>query len=314
MNKYFILATAAFALAACSSEEENEQAGKSEIRLCSTMNVIQTRAAGQDVQSTQFDSGEKVDIFINENTTGTATVTYTQPLTYTAGTGGALSITAAQYFPQNGNGIDIYGVYPSGIATDVNGTAVAFSVKDDQSTEANYKASDLMTGAPASNPVSRTTSAVPLSFKHCLTKINLNLIAGDGLTASDLQDAIVTINGTNTSATFNVKTGAVTTTAAAAATPISLGTMTTNAEGNLVASAIIIPQAVTAGTRFISIELMTNGQSSGTLSYTLPAAVNFDASTAYTYNITAKKSGLSLSSSNITDWTNGGTVNGDATP
>jgi hypothetical protein len=318
MNKYFILATAAFALAACSSEEENMQAEKSEIRLCSNMDVVQSRAALQDLQLTQFASNQKVDIFINENTTGSASVTYDQPLTYTTGTDGSLTISDAQYFPQNGNGIDIYAVYPTGIATDVTGTAVAFSVKDDQSTDANYMASDLMVGAPASNPVSRTTSAVPLTFKHCLTKINLNLYPGDGLTADDLANAVVKINGTIVGATFNVKSGAVTVnnggTAATPTTSISLGNMATDATGVLVASAIIIPQTVNAGTQFISIDLIEDGQTAGTLAYSLPAAVNFDAATAYTYNITAKRSGLTVSSSNIANWTNGGAVNGDATP
>ena len=209
MKKYFIFAIAALALAACSSDEVKEQEWNGEIRLSSVSVVQATRASG-NIQSTVFDSGENVDIFINENTTGTASTTYTQPLVYTTGTGGSLTAPSPQFYPSSGNGVNIFAVYPSGAATSVNGTAVAFSVKTDQNSDANYKASDLMTGAPSSNPVGRTATTVPLVFKHCLTKINLNIYAGEGISMDELAAAKVSILNATPNATFNVKTGAVT--------------------------------------------------------------------------------------------------------
>lgn len=315
MKKYLIFATAALALAACSSEEVKEQEWNGEIRL-SSVSVVQATRASSDIQSTVFDSGEKVDIFINENTTGTASTTYTQPLVYTTGTGGSLTAPSAQYYPTSGNGVNIFAVYPSGAATSVDGTAVAFSVKTDQNSDANYKASDLMTGAPASNPVGRTATTVPLVFKHCLSKINLNIYAGEGISMDALSTAKVSITNATPNAIFNVKTGAVTAVSYVGNTApvIDLGTIDPGNNQLLMASAIIVPQTIAANTRFITISIGTNPSTN--LYYTLPAAASttFEASKVYTFNITARMTGLNITGSTITDWTDGGTFTGDALP
>ena len=315
MKKYFIFAIAALALAACSSDEVKEQEWNGEIRLSSVSVVQATRASG-NIQSTVFDSGENVDIFINENTTGTASTTYTQPLVYTTGTGGSLTAPSPQFYPSSGNGVNIFAVYPSGAATSVDGTAVAFSVKTDQNSDANYKASDLMTGAPSSNPVGRTATTVPLVFKHCLTKINLNIYPGEGISMDELSAAKVSILNATPNATFNVKTGAVTAVSSVGTTApvIDLGSVVPGQDGTITASAIIVPQTIAASTRFIRISIGTNPSTD--LVYALPeaAATTFEASKVYTFNITARMSGLNITGSTITDWTDGGTFTGDAIP
>ena len=317
MKKYFVFAAAVIALAACSSEEENVQSWNGEIRL-SAVNVVQTRAA-QGIQSTAFDEGEKIDVFINENAT-TPSIEYPQPLVYTSGTGGVLTTSDEQYYPQS-NGVNIFAVYPSGVAgTNVNATNVAFAVESDQSEEDAYKASDLMVGAPANNPVSKTSGTVQLTFKHCLSKININISAGDGITETDLQGATVTILNTTTGGTFNVQTGVVTANGAqAAATPITAGTLEVREDTGVQGiSAIIVPQTVSAGRQFISIRYGGDQQTPATeLFYTLPQAadVDFAAGYSYTFNITAKKSGLTLDGSTITNWTDyGDEFSGEATP
>ena len=317
MKKYFVFAATVIALAACSSEEENVQSWNGEIRL-SAVNVVQTRAA-QGIQSTAFDEGEKIDVFINENAT-TPSIEYPQPLVYTSGTGGVLTTDETQYYPQS-NGVNIFAVYPSGVAgTNVNATNVAFAVESDQSEEDAYKASDLMVGAPANNPVSKTSGTVQLTFKHCLSKININISAGDGITETDLQGATVTILNTTTGGTFNVQTGEVTANGAqAAATPITAGTLEVREDTGVQGiSAIIVPQTVSAGRQFISIRYGGDQQTPATeLFYTLPQAadVDFAAGYSYTFNITAKKSGLTLDGTTITDWQDyGDTFSGEATP
>lgn len=317
MKKYFVFAAAVIALAACSSEEENVQTWNGEIRL-SAVNVVQTRAA-QGIQSTAFDNGEKVDVFINENAT-TPSIEYPQPLVYTSGAGGVLTTDETQYYPQS-NGVNIFAVYPSGVAgTNVNATNVAFDVESDQSEEDAYKASDLMVGAPANNPVSKTSSTVQLTFKHCLSKININISAGDGIDPIDLQGATVTILNTTTGGTFNVQTGVVTANGVqAAATPITAGALEVREDTGVQGiSAIIVPQTVSAGRQFISIRYGGDQQTPATeLFYTLPqaASVDFAAGYSYTFNITAKKSGLTLDGSTITDWTDNPNVfSGEATP
>ena len=317
MKKYIFLATAVVALAACSSNEEFEQTGSYEINLSSAL-LVQTRAA-QGIQSEAFDSGEDVDVFINENTTGTASTTYKQPLTYRTGKGGALTTTTTQYFPQNNNGVNIIAVYPSGLTTNVKEEALNFSVQSNQSDSASYKASDLMFGKPSNdNPVARTASNITLEFKHCLSKINVNIKAGAGVYEDDLQGATVTIYTETNDATFNVQTGEVTTVVSQgqAASPfVSLGALTvTEDEGPIGMSGIIIPQDIPAGSQFITIR--TIGQTPTTYSYSIPAgdAKQFESGYAYTYNITVTKSGLTVNSSSISNWEDGGSVDGDALP
>ena len=318
MKKYIFLASAVVALAACSSNEEIEQIGKCEIKLSSTLEV-QTRAA-QGIQSTEFDQGQRVDVFINEDTDEEASIKYDQPLYYTTGANGVLNPPSTQYFPQNGNGVNIIGLYPSGLTTDVEATNVSFSVQSNQSDSASYKASDLMIGTPVgNNPVARTTSSIALKFKHYLSKININITAGDGLTTNDLVGAEVTILGITNSATFNVQTGVVTLDKQPASSTITAGTLAKRQDNGEIAgiSAIVIPQEVTAGSQFISIKIGGDQQTAPTeLVYTLPkaASMTFNPGYSYTFNITAKKSGLSVNSSSISQWEDGGSTNGEAIP
>lgn len=323
MKKYLVLAAAAITLAACSSEEENVQTWNGEIRL-SYVDVIQTRA-GQEIQSDAFDSGESLDVFINEHTTGTPSITYTQPLVYTTGNNGALTEPSTQYFPQNGNGVDIYGVYPSEVADDVNAESIPFSVKNNQSTTANYKASDLMVGAPASNPVAKTASSIQLNFQHCLSKININISASDGVDVNDIDGATVTIYTNTNDAIFNIqdaldpdqdkKVTAIESQGQAAGPTVIAGTLTPSGNNDFEGlSAIIIPQDIPAGSLFIAVTA-TVGQTTTTYRYSLPTIVNvisFDSGKVYTYNLKVKKSGLFLDNTTITDWDDAGSVDGDA--
>ena len=313
MKKYIFLASAVVALAACNSNEEFEQIGNCEIKLNSTL-LVQTRAA-QDIQSTAFDSGAEVAVFINEDSSSPST-SYDQPLQYDVEDDGSLTTTNPQYFPQNGNGVNIVAVYPFEAAqnVEVTETAALFSVQSDQSTEDNYKASDLMVGETTSKPVYRTTDNVTLQFKHCLSKININIKVGEGVDANDLNDAIVTIYTRTNEATFDVQSGVITAVGSQgqAASPfVTVGDLTASGNGFEGMSAIIIPQDISAGSHFISIA--TNNQT--TYRYNLPNTVNlisFEPGKAYTYNLTVRKSGLTLDNTNITDWDDGGSVDGDA--
>ena len=309
----FLAAASSMVLAAC-SKDNGQIIDDGQIRL-STANVIsETRSADQNLQLTQFANNEKVDIFLVENVNGTATLSgtnvtsYTQPLQYTASGEGGLSITNAQYWPTSGNGLFIYGVYPSGSASAYTETAKEFSVKTDQSTDANYKASDLMTGVPASNPVSRTTSAVPLTFKHLLTKVNINLSKGDGFSDDEFSSIKVSVLNTNPNATFSV-TGQ---TAEASTTKTTVQDITAGtglSASSLKCSAIIVPQTLNANTNFIKVEV-----GGGSYIYKLDSSdKTFEGKKVYEYNITVSKTGLEVSSS-ITAWTSvGSATSGTAT-
>lgn len=298
MKKYFFLAAvASVMLAACNSDnDEINMADDGQLRL-STQNTLMTRGLQSD-QLTQFAANEVLDIFINES--GGSGTTYTQPLGFTADGSGNLTPASPVFWPESGNGVTLYGVYPSGLATTADETGISFTVNADQSTDANFRASDLMTGTPAANPVARTSAVIPLTFTHLLTKVDINLTPGAGFTAPDLAAADVFIMSTKPTTTFDVQSTTVTA-ASGTAAPIKAFTGTAG-------SAIIVPaQTLAAATPFIKVTV-----GGGDYVYNLASATTFAAQTVYTYNITVSKSGLTVSSA-ITPWTAVGPVSGTAT-
>ncbi len=316
---YLIIAAASASLALTSCNKDDIRYDDGQLRL-STANVISETKAGTDLQSTQFASGEKVGIFLVEDggngspaTSGTDVTVYNNgaALEYTAD--GSGNLTNVQYWPTNGKGLYIYGVYPMAAATSAstyNATSVSFSVKADQSSDDNYKASDLMTGVPESNPVTRTTSAVPLTFTHLLTKIKITLKPGDGFdgtagSVSGLSNAKVSILGTKIATEFSVgKTDLAA--ASGDATPIvACKDQSCESSGSIACAAIIVPQTVSSGSEFIKVEV-----GGGSYIYKLDNSdKTFDGQKVYEYEITVKKTGLTVTSE-ITDWT---TVGGGAT-
>ncbi len=301
-RNHLLLAAAALAFAACNSETDN---WNGEIRLRSGLDVQQTTRATTGIQSTQFASGENIDVYITEATTGEATTTYAQPLTYTTGESGAMTPSTQPYFPTSGNGVNIFAVYPTGTSIADNNT---FTIKSDQSTDVNYKASDLMYGAPAGNPVTRTKSAVVLTFKHLLSKVTVILQPGTG--SPDLSDAVVKLKSVKPSTTLTAtNTGGSISTASGSATDI---TVMTAASGALSGSAVVIPQ--TLATSFIEVTLKNGGvltsnslKSGGN---TLEK-VELVGGKAYTYTITVNLTSLDVTST-ISDWGTGGSVEGTA--
>ena len=300
MKKNMIFAAiAALALTACSNDDEIKVGGDNAILLTSSLNVAETRAA-TDIQTSAFDAGETVDVYISENNGGNNPTTYPQPIEYTTGAGGALTVGTQYYYPTSGNGVNIYALYPATAAT-----GELFTIADDQSTDANYKASDLMYGKPASNPVSPSANAEDIQFSHLLSKVTINLIAGANVTSLD--GAKVELLGVKPSTTLTADINGYSITAASGnATPITVMTATETVTSG---SAIIVPQ--TLPEMFLQVTLggatLTGKLASG--------APTLTAGNAYTYDITVNMRGGALEiEGSITPWDDGGTDIGTVNP
>lgn len=311
MKRYMILAVSALLFVACSNDDEITK-WNGEIRLCTTTQ-LQTRAA-QDIQGDQFDADEEVDIFINENVSSSGYY-YPQPIEYTAdGKGGLDTYVDTPRYPTSGNGVNIFGVYPYHTAFNIS-DSFPFEVQYDQSSDANYKSSDLMIGT-AANPVSRQAGAVAVKFKHMLSKININLTIGAGLNEDSLVNATVYVLNTKPSTTFNVQDVAI---GEAEGGPqsdvinIIAGNLPENRDAisgdALSHSAIIIPQFIQGGTDFIQVVLHWNDYSYTELTYSLPetGGMEFESGKVYTYNLTVNRYVITATTS-ITDWVTGAEV------
>lgn len=301
MKKNMIFAAiAALALTACSNDDEIKVGGDNAILLTSSLNVAETRAA-TDIQTSAFDAGETVDVYITEHNGGNNPTTYPQPIEYSTAAGGALTVGTQYYYPTSGNGVNIYALYPATAAT-----GELFTIKEDQSTDANYKASDLMYGKPATNnPVSPSANAVDIRFSHLLSKVTINLKPGANVTSLD--GAEVKLLGVKPSTTLTAsKDGCSIGAASGDATPITVMTATETVTSG---SAIIVPQ--TLPEMFLQVTLdgatLTGKLASG--------APELTAGYAYTYDITVNMRGGALEiEGSITPWDDGGTDIGTVNP
>ena len=318
-------AAAVLALTACSNEEENTNKDwNEEIRLC-TQNLMMTRASS-DIQSTQFAANEQIDVFVYDVADQ---MTYTRPAVYTADGQGGLTTSPAQLWPSGtGSAINLYAFYPSGAVKEENFIGedeepeFFFTVALDQSTEAGYKASDLMFGGSITpngyQEIARTNSTVPLTFYHMLSKINLNVTLGEAL--SEQENSIYSISATIRNVFPEAQFFGI-----ISSTPlepsmewggdpidINVGDLTRE-DGIYSGSAIIPPQMVESGNVLFSITITYNDNSSRTLTYTLPSDSNvmlFESHYVYNFNITANVWGLSLSTT-IEPWSQGQDYSGE---
>ncbi len=162
------------------------------------------------VSETSFESGDKVGLFVvnyNGSSAGTLqntgnhadNVKFTYSSTWTP--------EREIYWKDETTKADFYCYYPYATVTDV--AAYKFSVAEDQSTEANYKASDFLWGKTGA--VSPSGNAIDITLKHVFSCMQIKVAAGKGYTQEELNGGIesVTVHGVRAEASINLSTGAV---------------------------------------------------------------------------------------------------------
>ncbi len=283
MKKYLsILALAA--LTACSNEEDFSF-NPNEIRLTSTVNSM-TRINSFDVQSTQIESGQQVGVKIEGAESEHSNIAWT------VGNNGEL--TTNDPICWGAGDITVYAYHPYNSGVDFN-NSFDFRVSDDQ-TDDGYKNSDLM-WAYTTSP--QTTKAVELNFTHKLSKINV-VLENSSESDVNLNNATITICNVNRATTFEPWSGHFYNEFESG--DILAGTATNQA------SAIIVPQYISSGKKFIKIE--AEGK---TYYYTLNNNKQFEPGMVYTFRLSIKASVVVSLSETVTNWTDGGTTEGGLT-
>ena len=277
MKKIFLLtAIISLALASCQSEDSLEQ-NQSEIQLTS---VIESMSRGTLLtqQSTQIVSGQEIGVTINDAKEPHNNVKWT------AGADGQLTNSGTPLYWSNKE-VSIYAYHP--YSSTWNGK---FSVNTDQSTDAGYLNSDLLW---ATATATKTAAPIALTFTHKLAKINVTLKSDD---ITDLSNATINICNTNISTQFNTLTGELRT-ATVNVQDIKAGVTTSTA---YTASAIIVPQELASGTKFIKVT-----HNNKNFYYTLAADKELKSGYSYSYTLNVKESQVEVDveSDNITDWT-----------
>ena len=297
-NKLSLLLTAAtmLTLVACSSDEvESTSTSQGERAISLTSSVAMTRAESNLQSSTLVSTSVKVGAF---GVSGSDVIERNNNIQYAVDANGVLNASSrAMIWPQTGSA-SIYAYAPYAEGWTYN-EAHEFTVKTDQSTGANYLASDLLYGVPAKNPVKETTEAIPVKFVHKLAKLTVTITKASGASIT-LKGGTLSVLNTKIGTTFTPNTGAITA-ASGTATVIKAGTL--NSETPSALSVIVVPQQLAANTRFLMVE-------AGGKTYVakLPAATTFEGGKAYELTATVGEApapageALTISSTTITDW------------
>ena len=302
--KYIVALMTVIATAGGCTQDTGEQPEEAvPIRLAATIaptDAGKTRAFGvwggaATTQDTELLTGQTVRAWISEND-GLHTAAIKDPIEYTvsnaAGDLEPVNTTTdpAFYYPQGVDVISIHAIHPSGYAS--GGT---FTVNTDQTTEANYAASDLCYSMPAN--FARTdvdaNGRKLLQMKHLLSKIVVNLTLDPNVTSATLPTSIKLHAKTSTTMTFPVasSTDANCYTGCTASDASNPGIIT------MIQEAIIPPQTIAAGASVLSFSVTGIGP----MIYPMPAATTFESGKRYIYDIRVKNVGIDVTTT-VTDW------------
>lgn len=268
----------AITFASCSSDEEVVTNDREIVLFTGDIGATASlRASG-----TTWDSGDGIGIFMVENSTTTISENTVNRQYTTTGNGFFSPETGAEiFFPVSGL-VDFIAYYPYQAGA-VLTTPYAVSV----ASQASPKSIDLLWSDNAKG-YDKDDSSVPLVFSHQLSKLVLNVSAGNGVT-TPLTGMGVSIIGMNTTASFNLATGALTSAGNVAA--ITPYTTTDGSEYE----AIILPGSYNAGDLKVTFTV-------GSDTYTWDVgAITFVKGTEYTYNISLSLSGVTISGT-INPW------------
>ena len=275
--------------------------------ILSTSVEAQTKAAFTNAD-TQIPAGQTVAVWVHETTAG-VTQLYGKNVLTANGSGG-LSGGTTMFFPQGDSHVDIYALHTNATWTgsEYPTATLTHTVRTDQSKLADYAVSDLLYARTTN--VAKTTNAVPLKFYHLLSKLQIAIVPGDGLSASEITGVI--INGMKPEASFTLSKAAapaaVTVSPTGTALPIiTSADISTNFINPRYNDAIVVPQTLTAGTAFVMLCLKDGVK----LAYLLPKDTTFESNKKYIYHITVSRTEVKISTT-IEDWTLGGVVTGEA--
>lgn len=323
-TKYLMIAAAAVLLAACSNDENEVNDGPVEARITAGIAGPQTRAIGTQwnadnigVMVTAATSNMK-DLYKNVKYTTTSTG---DKATFSAATGAGIffqdakeTVTFAAYAP-----------YQQSDANALPGTNGAVTVNTaDKNGSDKQETIDFLyaSGATASRSNSTVTFAdksndggADCSFKHKMARLDLVLQVSttDGFSADQIfADAnTVNLSGLKHAGTFNVTTGVAAVNADA--TVINNWNITAckkaddKTTNTRTYSLILLPQDASATGLPLTINI--GGQNYMNTGDIKP---KLEAGNSYTYTITVKKTGLTVSGCTITDWNSSGTGSGNA--
>ncbi|WP_166332201.1 fimbrillin family protein [Sphingobacterium chungjuense] len=253
---------------------------------------VSTRVTGN-----KWDNNDAIGVFMKQGANLGSALAMNKK--YTTAGNGNFSAEGAEIinYPETGS-VDFIAYYP--YAAGLTGTTLPVNVAD----QSNQAAIDILYSNNATG-LSKTSPIANLAFKHQLAKVELNVKAGTGIPS--VTGLAVAYNSVNTTATFDLATGAMTNVSGSQNLTAKTTAQTTSA--SQLVEAIVIPGNYGAK----QVAFTVAGSS---FTWTLPASLQFEAGKKYTYDIVLQTEAggnevIVTGAATIEDWTTvpGGSVN-----
>ncbi|MDO5527467.1 MAG: fimbrillin family protein [Prevotella sp.] len=226
----YIIGMALMGLTACSNGDSDDmpKSAKETPMTFSVSHPAQTRAT-----AAAFEEGDKIGLYVADASMPLeigGNLVNNEQLTLTAG-----KWTAHRTLYWDEGTYNAYAYYPYMAIESIEDQPV--SVATDQSIVATsgkmsaYEASDLLYARTAG--VTASTSPVPLTFRHIMSKLTIRLVKGEDFEGDMPADAQVFIHNTVTTATVDISAGVVTRSAKGARRPSGHVRKATSLSGRL---------------------------------------------------------------------------------
>ena len=301
-----ILMAAAFLFTGCEKENENTVDNQPvKARITSTIDGMVTRAAG-----TAWAAGDRIGVIAYNE--GGELILANAPYVTTEGNGVFTAGGGEFYFPYK---VDVYfyAYYPfegtDGTAPGTYGIISKTITAADQTPDTQPKIDYLFAGNFTGSSASPN---VQFRFGHCMSRIVLKFLPGDGITTLD--DIEYTLSGILPAGTFNTINGDAAANDATSAAPLTMS-VPGSAATELSSALILFPQQSDADK---TLALTMRGK---TYTATFKFKENPDnggvrelaSGHTYTYNVKINNTSMTISPATIAGWEEGGNENIEST-
>ena len=303
------VALGAAVLTGCSSEDISSRAqgdGHPKVQVTATVLSADPQTAtraddGLNIASTGFSDNTKT-VYIGVNKGSAGANTWQGYEFGISGTGNSQTLTApvsnGPEFPSGVTSVSVYGWYP------YNNGEKTFTVLANQSTNANYNASDLMlaNSATCSHDGSSVTAA-DLTFRHALTKMKVTVTPATGVTINS-----ITLKSMKPQVTIDDDDKAALTVGSADGSPTDITLFSGESTAAVTQCAVFPGQEKDAGALLV-VNATAGGGAATNVTYSLDGAKTFTADKQYVMNIALNATAVAAGSVTLTDWeTASGTV------
>ncbi len=275
MKRTVLIVSALALFASCNNESSTTLDGGSAAETLVTISPSITRAT-----ELGFESGDEIGVSIVK--TGDEAYVSNEMMSYD----GSLFSSDLIWYSGSDVTSSIMAYYPY----DAIGVPTSFSVKADQSSGDNYTLSDLM--SVVADGVTPTAEATPLTFKHLLSSVVINITNeyGEAVSAVKLQGSIPT-------ASVDLDAQSVVVDGTASASDITAYGVTST-----IYTAVVVPQSVA-----LTVEVETED---GELFSQALALATIASNKQYTINLTISQEGdiTATFSGEIENWGDGGSL------